>query len=188
MTMSELAFISIGSNIDPQENLPRAISCLHEIGEVLCVSEVYQNPAYGATPQPDFLNAAALVRTDLSPQELHRRLRQIEARLGRLRTEDRFAPRTIDLDLSLYGEEIVVEEDIILPDPDLLILPHVAIPIAELDPEYLHPARGEVLQEIADRLRKGAHLTPRPDVREKIAAPYPASHGEQSPSPAASGT
>jgi 2-amino-4-hydroxy-6-hydroxymethyldihydropteridine diphosphokinase len=168
-----LAFISLGSNIDPEENLPRAVRRLRELGELRAVSDVVQNPAVGPVPQADFLNAAILIETDLSALRIRERLREFEADLGRERVEHlegyppeaaKYAPRTIDLDLCLLGNLIIDTPPLTLPDPDLLTRPHLAIPLAELVPDFPHPVTGEPLCEIADRLRPGAELTPRPDI------------------------
>jgi 2-amino-4-hydroxy-6-hydroxymethyldihydropteridine diphosphokinase len=162
--LPELAFISIGSNIDPEKHLPLAVALLPRIGELVAVSAVYQNPAVGPTPQADFLNAAALLRTELPPDQIRRRLRQIEAELGRQRTEDKYAPRTIDLDLALLGDQVLDTPELLIPDPELLARPHLAISMAELAPDHVHPVTQERLHAIAERLHPHADLTPRPDV------------------------
>lgn len=162
--MPELAFISIGSNIQPEKHLPLAVARLPRIGELVAFSTVYQTPAVGPTPQADFLNAAALLRTELPPDQIRRRLRQIEAELGRQRTEDKYAPRTIDLDLALLGDQVMETTELTLPDPEILTHPHLAIPLAELAPNHIHPVTHERLQDIAERLRPNAELKPRPDV------------------------
>jgi 2-amino-4-hydroxy-6-hydroxymethyldihydropteridine diphosphokinase len=164
----KIAFISLGSNISPEENLPLAIQRLHELGCILVVSKVYQNPALDRTEQPDFLNAAIMMKTHHSAWELRMLLRGIEADLGRIRTEDKFAPRTIDLDLCLLDMQRIDEPELTLPDPDLLSKPHLAIPMAELDPQFPHPITGETLQEVARRLMAQAQLTLREDVSEEI--------------------
>jgi 2-amino-4-hydroxy-6-hydroxymethyldihydropteridine diphosphokinase len=96
--LPKLALISIGSNIDPENHLPLAAQKLKEIGSIVGFSTVYQNPAIGSTPQPDFLNAVAMIETDLTADAIRNTLRRIEVDLGRLRNEDKYAPRTIDLD------------------------------------------------------------------------------------------
>lgn len=164
-TTSELAFISLGSNIEPERYLPLAAEQLRSLGQILAVSTVYQNPAVGPTRQPDYLNAVILVETSLSPVQIRNRLRAIEAALGRVRTSDKYAPRTIDLDLLLLGERVRDDGEPVLPDPDLLLRPHLAVPAAELKPDFPHPVTGETLRALADRLRASAPLTPRPDVR-----------------------
>ena len=164
-TSTEIAFISLGSNIDPERFLPLAAEQLHSLGRVLGASSVYQNPAIGPTRQSDFLNAVILIETSLWPEEIRQRLRTIEAALGRVRTNDRYAPRTIDLDLILLGDRVLEGDGPALPDPDLLSRAHLAVPAAELKPDFAHPITGEALRALADRLRPSAPLTPRPDVR-----------------------
>lgn len=164
-TLPEQAFLALGSNIEPETYLPLAIAKLEIMGRRQAVSTVYQNPALGPEPRPDFLNAAVLVESDLPPLEIRRILRDIEAELGRVRSADKYAPRTIDLDLCLLGDTILNTPELTLPDPDLLTRAFLAITMAELSPDFLHPVTKEPLAEIASRLRPGANLTPRPDVR-----------------------
>jgi len=166
--LSELVFISLGSNIEPEVHLATAVQRLKELGSLIGLSTVYQNPAIGPTQQPDFLNAAALIETDLTIDAIRDLLRRIEADLGRVRTEDKYVPRTLDLDLCLFGDLVVETPHFILPDPGLLTLAHLANPIAELAPDYIHPITGESLKDIADRLRSSATLLPRPDVAARL--------------------
>ena len=163
--MTKTAFISIGSNIDPEINLPIAVKKLIVLGTLIKVSTVFQNPSIGSTPGPDFLNAAALVETSSSPMEIRTQLRNIEHDLGRVRTADRYAPRTMDLDLCLLGDLVLELPEFTLPDPELLDRPHLAIPMAALDPNFLHPITQERLADIAERLMPTTELAPRPDIQ-----------------------
>ena len=169
--MTEQAFISLGSNIEPERHLPRAMIALAALGRLAAGSMVYQNPALGTSPQADFLNAAARVETELDPLEIRDILRGIEAVLGRVRSADKYAPRTIDLDLCLMGNRVLESDLLTLPDPELLSRAFLAVPMAELAPDFLHPITLEPLAKIAARLRRGAELLERPDVRERF--PYP---------------
>jgi len=166
--LPELAFIALGSNVEPEANLPRAARLLAEIGALRAVSMAYQNPAIGPSPAPDFLNAAVLVETNLTAEDIRERLREIESDLGRVRTSDKYAPRVIDLDLCLLGSQVVETPELRLPDPDVLARAHLAIPLAELDPDFLYPTTGEPLRTIASRLATTAQLTPRPDIVLKL--------------------
>jgi len=166
--LSELAFISIGSNLDPEHNLARAIERLSRLGRLRGISGVYQNPAIGDRPQPDYLNAAVLLEVDRAPDALRAELRRIEAELGRVRTSDKNAPRTIDLDLSLLSDQIYRGPGFQIPDPGITRLPHLAIPLAELAPEFRHPELGETLAEIADRLRAGSKLVRITDLSDEL--------------------
>lgn len=156
----------MGSNIDPEHYLPQALERLSRLGRLVGVSTAYQNPAVGGKPQPDFLNAAALLEVGASSDELRTQLRAIEAELGRVRTTDRYAPRTIDLDLVWMENRI--EHSPPLPDPEIDQRPHLAIPLAELAPDLRHPASGERLRSIADRLRPAASLTPHAGLTAKL--------------------
>jgi 2-amino-4-hydroxy-6-hydroxymethyldihydropteridine diphosphokinase len=127
-------------------------------------SGVYASPAVGPPGQPDFLNAAAVIETDLAPLDLRRRLRQIEAALGRARPSDRYAPRTIDLDIVLYDDLVLDAPPLRIPDPDLLERAYLATAVSELDPTFPHPETGEPLAALAARLAEGTVLTNRPDV------------------------
>ncbi len=147
------------------------------MGQLQKLSRVYRSAAVGPHGQPDFANAAALLETPLDPAALRQQLRLIESNLGRVRTADKFAPRVIDLDLTLYGSRILNRPPLTLPAPDLLERAYLAVIMAELDPEFIHPETGETLAEIADRLRKGAAL--KPDASLSRAVRQAAGWGEQ---------
>ena len=167
-TLPEAAFISIGSNIDPEKYLPLAVENLSRLGEQISVSLVYQNPAIARPEQSDYLNAAAHVVTANSALEIRGILRQIEESLGRIRSKDKYDSRTLDLDLCLLGDQVLETAELILPDPNLLKYAHIAVPIAELDPDFLHPIAGSNLREIAYRLRPEANLSLREDISQRI--------------------
>jgi len=148
--------------------LPLAVAELKKVAAVVKVSNVYRNPAIGPGPQADFLNAAVLLRIDHSASELRAQLRAIEQRLGRVRTEDKYAPRTIDLDLVIMDD--LVEQSPPLPDPEIGRRAHLAVPLAELDPERRIAGGRLSLKEIADQLRKKAKLTLEPNVGAAVQA------------------
>jgi len=162
--MAERIFITIGSNIDPERHLPEAVKRLAGEIRVVGVSRVYETAPVGATG-PNFLNAAVMAETD-TPPALFKfgLLRPIEALLGRVRTDDKNAPRTIDLDIALYGQLTLDDprNGIRLPDPDILTRAHVALPLADLDPNFVHPVTGETLGRIAARFKNtpGVSLHP----------------------------
>ena len=166
--MAELLFVTLGSNIEPERHLPTAVRRLAEVGRLRAVSNVYQNPAVGPRPQPDFLNAAVMLETDLTLPEIRSRLRRIENDLGRVRTSDRYAPRTIDLDVSLLGDRVVEEGDTHVPDPDILRRAYLAVTLAELEPRFQHPVTQQTLAAIANQLRPLASLTSRKDVTRQL--------------------
>jgi len=168
--LTELAFIAIGSNIDPEVNLPRAVEQLRQLGQLQRVSQVYQTPPIGSRDQPDLLNAAVLIEVERSAEALRSDLRRIEDDLGRIRTTDKYAPRTIDLDLVLFGSQIVSGPGHTVPDPEITRRAHLAVTLADLAPDFTHPDSGEPLRVIAERLRSGSNLRARPDVTVKLRA------------------
>jgi 2-amino-4-hydroxy-6-hydroxymethyldihydropteridine diphosphokinase len=148
--------LSLGSNLDPAEHLMRAIKLLAERTDLVGVSHVFRTTPIGAPSSPRFLNAAAKIRFVGSPQALKfDLLRPIENELGRVRIPDLNAPRTIDIDISIFGCLVVndQERDIVLPAPEILTLAHVALPLADLAPGSIHPETGETLEELAARFR-----------------------------------
>ena len=113
---------------------------MRELVDVITISSVWQTPAVGFEGDV-FLNAVALIETDLPPNDLKFQiLRQIEAQLSRVRTEEKFAPRTIDIDILIYNDE--------LTDEELWTQPHLAVPLAELYPTFVN-ITGEKLENVA---------------------------------------
>lgn len=157
--MSEKAFIELGSNIQPEKYLPRALQELRTLGRLLSVSNAYQNPAIAKEPQPDYINAATLIQTRIPPLELREHLRALEDKLDRVRTADKFAPRTIDLDIALYGTMILEHPLLHIPDDHIYERPYLAVTLAECDPDFIHPQTGEKLSAIAERLNDPNRLT-----------------------------
>lgn len=170
--MPNRVVVSLGSNIDKDKNLPAAVKKLSEMCLLVAVSSAYETTPVGLEDQPTFLNAAALVETDLDAAQFREDvLAKIEKDLKRVRTTDKNAPRTIDADITLFNQQVFdLDPDHHVPDPDLLRLPHVAVPVAELVPDLLHPETGECLKDLASRLvqenaREGApSLWKRPDI------------------------
>jgi len=166
------AFISLGSNIDKEANMPAAVRMLQELCFLVAISTVYETLPMGLPDQPNFFNLAVLVETTLQPGELKSQvLDYIEETLERVRMPDRNAPRTIDVDLTLFNEEVLDYNGHHIPDPDLLRFAHVAVPIADIAPALHHPETGEQMASIAARLSARAAkkygvqvLWPRPDV------------------------
>jgi 2-amino-4-hydroxy-6-hydroxymethyldihydropteridine diphosphokinase len=158
------AFLLLGSNINPQHNLREAVHRLATRCRLLVVSPVYESLPVGTTNQPNFLNAAVLIETRHTAEELKAEvLQRIEQELGRVRTKDKNAPRTIDLDIVLFNDEVLDLGYRHIPDPDILRFAHMARPLADLAPQYCHPETGQTLAEIAERL-PSAGLTLRLDV------------------------
>ncbi len=161
------AYVGLGSNIEPEQNLPAAVAELAALGTVAAVSCVYESAAVGEIGQPNYLNAAILLLTEFTAEQLCRtELPAIESRLGRIRDpENRNAARTIDLDLVLFNDAVLTIGQRRIPDPDIMQRPFLAVPLAELDGAFAHPETGEPLTIIAERVRKnGAEIKQRPEV------------------------
>jgi len=151
------AFIAIGSNIDPERNVRAAVRALARQVRVVALSTFYATPPLRRPEQPGFVNGMAEVETELPPRTLKFEvLRGIEAELGRVRGADRWAPRTIDLDIAIYDTLVIDEPDLRVPDPDIMERPFLAWPLAELAPELVVTGTGRSATEIAARLSSDA--------------------------------
>lgn len=148
-------YLSLGSNIDPQANLCRALDLLRRKCTVKAVSSAYRTAPQGFVEQADFLNLAVGLETDVDPITLKQTvLDWIEHELGRVRDpNNKNAPRTIDLDIALWDDTVLEYGDKPwrIPEPDILRFAHVAVPLAEIAPDYIHPTEGVPLAEIAAR-------------------------------------
>jgi 2-amino-4-hydroxy-6-hydroxymethyldihydropteridine diphosphokinase len=158
--MAEEAYVAIGSNIEPQDNILQSLLMLKSYVTIAAVSNFYRTSPVGRPEQPDFINCVVKIRTDRSPRELKFEvLRKIEEKLGRVRSEDKFAPRTIDLDIILYGTTVLDEPGLCLPDPSIRRYPFVAVPLAELAPELILPdTQTPLADEPATKLKTGLHF------------------------------
>ena len=148
------AFVGIGSNLgEPERQIAAALDQLvAEDGiELVAVSALRETEPVGYLDQPNFLNGAARIETELPPRELLERLFAIESRLGRVRGEGpRFGPRTIDLDLLLYGGETIDEPGLTVPHPRLAERRFALEPLAELAPGLEIPELGPVQTLLAE--------------------------------------
>jgi 2-amino-4-hydroxy-6-hydroxymethyldihydropteridine diphosphokinase len=137
------AYVGLGANLgDREATMRRAIELLGD--EVVAVSSFRETDPVGYEDQPRFLNAAVALETELSPRELLDRLLAVERELGRTRDGPRYGPRTIDLDLLLYGDAVVDEPGLRVPHPRLVERRFALEPLAELHPGLTIPGAGEV--------------------------------------------
>lgn len=162
------AYLSLGSNIRPEINLPAAVELIAKLGRVVRVSRVWQSAPVGDTRQPDFCNAAVLLETALSAEDLCGEggvLRTIESQLGRERDPlNKNAMRTIDIDLSLFNDEAREVQGKSIPDPDIVSRAFVARPLAELDALRRLPRIDRTLAEVAAELDRDGTLRERLDI------------------------
>jgi len=148
------AFIGVGSNIDPAENVGKALRLLAKEMRVVAVSTVYETEPEGRPDQPHYYNGVAEIETEAPPAQLKRALRAIEERLGRAPRMDRYAPRTIDLDVLVYDDVVAQTEELTLPDPDIATRPYLAVALAELAPDLALPGIAMTAAELAKKLPK----------------------------------
>jgi 2-amino-4-hydroxy-6-hydroxymethyldihydropteridine diphosphokinase len=142
-----VAYVGLGANLGPrEETLRRAVELMRRVAgvEVVAVSELRETEPVGVVDQPLFMNGAAAVETTLTPRELLDALLRIEHELGRVRGDERWAPRTLDLDLLLYGDVRVDEPGLCVPHPRLHERRFALEPLAELDPALEIPGLGSV--------------------------------------------
>ena len=140
------AYVGLGANLGDREATIRRALELLDAQPGICVTAVSplrETEPVGVTEQPRFLNGAAALETDLSPRELLDSLLRVERQLGRVR-DARWGPRTIDLDLLVYGDVVLAEPGLELPHPRLHERPFALEPLRDLDPELVVPGRGRV--------------------------------------------
>lgn len=147
------AYIGLGANLgDREANIKQALSELARSGcRPTRVSSIYETAPVGFSDQPDFLNAVAEIETDFMPRELLAALDTIERRIGREETF-KWGPRIIDLDILLYGDQTLSEDNLEIPHPEMQHRAFVLTPLAEIAPEVKHPDSGLTAREMSARI------------------------------------
>ena len=148
-------YIAMGSNIgDTVKNLKDALALMDKKGlKIITVSDFITTKPYGVTDQPDFLNAAAEIRTEKSPTELLELLLQTEQEMGRKRLR-RWGDRNIDLDLLLYDNRVIDLPELKVPHPDMQNRDFVLRPLAQIAPAAVHPILGKKIEQLWDELQE----------------------------------
>jgi len=149
-------YLALGSNINPERNLPDAVQALCAFGRLVTASQVWEAPPADHSTQPNYLNAAVLLETSMNARDLYQKMvGRVEKLLGRKRDPlNKYAPRTIDVDIALFNHEVIRLDHRKIPDPEILKRAFLAIPLSEIDPSYVHPLQGKTLKTIAERLRQ----------------------------------
>jgi len=148
-----LARIGIGANLgNAVHTVQIALSELNRYGRVVRTSSLYETKPWGVKNQPDFINAAALLETALTPRELLGELKKLEAELGREQTY-RWGPRVVDFDILAYDDCTIDEPDLVVPHPRMHERAFVLVPLAEIDPNY-ESARDALSEEDRATVRK----------------------------------
>lgn len=149
--------VAAGSNIEPERHLAAAMGDLAREFPGVRFSTAYRNAAVGFEGE-DFINLVATFDSRLAPVAILERLHAIEARCGRERDAPKWAPRSMDLDLLLYGDLVYEAPGLRLPRPDLVKRPYMLGPAAEVAPDMPHPTLGVTLAELWSRFDRGAHV------------------------------
>lgn len=153
--MRKRAYLSLGSNVgDRQKNLREAIRSLESVGTVLAVSSFYETEPVEFTAQEWFLNCAVALETDRTPSDLLQFILQIEQSMGRQRLQYK-GPRTIDIDILLYGDAVVDTEDLTIPHPAMHERRFVLEPLVEIAADAHHPIRKKTAKQLLDALPAG---------------------------------
>ena len=144
-----VAYLGLGSNIDPRTHIASAIRALRETFAEVALSTIYRAPAVGFRGN-DFLNLVARIETDLPPLDLRDWLHALEDRHGRDRSQPKYSDRTLDIDILLYDDLYLLSPKLELPRDEILTSAHVLRPLADLAPDLVHPVRRRTMAELWD--------------------------------------
>ena len=161
-------YISLGSNINPQKNIFEALQRLSKYTQLIDVSTVYSTEPIGVQPQPKYYNCVVHVETAIEPRRLkYDILRVIEDNLGRKRESNKYAPRTIDLDILVYGDQVISTPDLKIPDQEIMTRSFLALGLIELDPTLILRNGNIPLKKVAERF-KNNKMDPVRDYSKKL--------------------
>ena len=153
MTEATTVYLGLGSNMgDRQENLDRTLDFLSQRLRMGKISSVYDTEPIGNVEQPRFLNLVCQAYTRLTPEALLALAKGIEKKLGRAGKSGN--PRPIDIDILLFGEQVVETPELVIPHPKMAERAFVLIPLAEIAPDLAHPVSGKKIKELADDIKE----------------------------------
>ncbi|MGB8707670.1 MAG: 2-amino-4-hydroxy-6-hydroxymethyldihydropteridine diphosphokinase [Dehalococcoidia bacterium] len=141
-------YLGLGSNLgDRKQNLAKALELLSPEATVEKLSSIYETEPVGYEQQPLFLNAVCRISTELKPRQILRLAKKIEAKMGRTPSFPN-APRSIDIDILFYGDEVFSSKELIIPHPRLTERAFVLVPLAEIAPDIVHPSSGKAIKKL----------------------------------------
>ncbi len=152
--MQKKVYLGLGSNLgERSSNLAQAIAELDQNPEIeiKAGSSVYETPPWGNENQPLFLNQVVVAFTKLNPRELLYAVKEIEIKMGR-QVSEKWGPRIIDIDILLYGDDVVADDDLIIPHQLLKERLFVLVPLYEIEPDLVFPDDGTAIREVLDRV------------------------------------
>jgi 2-amino-4-hydroxy-6-hydroxymethyldihydropteridine diphosphokinase len=153
--MRKLVHLSLGSNLgDRQANLKDALARLKKLGEIAAVSSMYETEPVDVTAQPWFINCVVALETEKMPKHLLTAVLRIEQEMGRRRLKKK-GPRTIDIDILLFGNSMIRAQGLTVPHPSMHERRFVLEPLAEIAPELLHPVFKRTIRQLRDALPAG---------------------------------
>lgn len=150
------AYVAAGSNVEPERYLSVALRALAAAYGPLTLSPAYRNQAVGFDGD-DFINLVVGFHTEDSVTEVRQQLQKIEAACDRPPGAPKWAPRTMDLDILLFGDLVSNEPGLVIPRPDLLKRPYMLKPMADIAPDVRHPTLGQTMRELWEGFDGGAH-------------------------------
>jgi 2-amino-4-hydroxy-6-hydroxymethyldihydropteridine diphosphokinase len=153
-------FLSLGGNLGNTREIFEGAYPLIEkkIGKISVYSSIYQTEAWGPIPQADFLNQVLLVSTNLNPQACLREILGIEREFGRERNE-RWGPRTLDLDILFYGDEIIAEADLAIPHPRIVDRKFILTPLVEIAPSFEDPLSSKTMVALLEECKDNSQVS-----------------------------
>jgi len=149
-------YVAAGSNVDPVRHLQLAVRELRQLYPQLKVSPAYRNKAVGFEGD-DFVNLVVGFQTSLTPEQVRQQLQQVEAACGRAPDAPKWAPRTMDLDILLFGDLVSNTPGLVVPRPDLIRRPYMLKPMMDIGPDVLHPVSGKSIGQLWREFDSAAH-------------------------------
>jgi 2-amino-4-hydroxy-6-hydroxymethyldihydropteridine diphosphokinase len=154
-------YLLIGGNLGNRiENLAMARSLIeNELGKIIKVSSIYETAAWGITKQPDFLNQVLLIKTKFSPEKMMQLILSIENKMGRVRTQKN-ASRIIDIDILFFNDEIISNENLTIPHPEIQNRKFALIPLNEIASDLVHPVFKQSIKNLLSTSKDKLQVKP----------------------------